>query len=773
MAGRPKTRMARWTAIALGLVAAQWLTARPAAAANEAAIRREFAQAMQFYKSGQLKEAAEALDRVLAMDPTADLALQLRDQIGYESLFKMLNSQDRKNLSKAAKRLLDLAEKGVMAKKADTQTIQAQCQALADLDAVKRWTAIRELQAIGDAAVPFLLDVVSRPEKIAYSNQSKAFVARSAALIALRRMGRMATMPLIQALKSRELNVAQTAASLLGEANDPRAAAALKAVLERPKADALVQKAAAEALAAIAHAPVDSLPHAEEMYRVLAQDYLRNRFVVTGHIGEARAPFWSFNAKGKTVVQQIVYKMVPMYVYNFQVAQDACYEGVAINPEHIRLASMILYNYFSMRAQFTALVKSKGVLPTGIRATGFSLKDAQARLQALTELDVLAMVPGKSILYDVLQMATEPEANPSAPGDALRRQPNLAVAMLAVKALEALRDSRPERELSPLAGLAYAGTPSLRYAAANALVTISPSGAMLPSDAEREAVVSTLAGALSDLGKPAVLLVSQDRDVRERFAALLAQIGYTPLTAVDGPAALKMTKPSIPRISLVLVADDLTGFAAPAFGKTMKADTLAKDIPLVLLTTPGGGEKAGAKPAEFAAAVSKDIDAKPLAAKLAQTLAKDKPTQALIRNSRETVQEALAALKHVDPAATGYAIGRLTPALTALLQGQPMPIRLAACEVLEPLADPAALEALAAVFVNPKSGKALRLAAGRAIGRIIVKDASLLTDDMRVSFAKVLDEKDRGMRLAAGRLLGQGAASRDMAMKVLSDRRIQ
>ncbi len=772
MVVRPLKPVARAAAFGIGLLAAGWFVPSAARGANEAAIKRQTAKAVQLYREGKLKEAAKALDRVLAMSPTADLAIELRDQIGFKLLFEMLHNKEYKDLSRDARRLLELAEKGIMAKKADVKTIRARVKELSELDVAKRWSAIFELQAIGDAAVPYLLDVVARPEKIAYNDQSRAFVARGAALIALRRMGRLGSMPLIQALKSKDLNVAQTAAKLLGEADDPRAAAALKAVVDDPQADPLVQKEAEAALQEIMHAPAESLPPAEEMYRLLALDYLRGRFEIVGYIGIARVPFWSFNPKGKTAPQQIVRTMIPAYVYRFKMAQDACYKGLKANPEYERLASMILYQYFDFRQKLGLLIQRKGVSEDGIRALGFSEQDARRRLQALSEIDVLALAPGKSVLYDVIQMANHPEPQPSAPGDEERRLPNPGVALAAIQALQTLGDDRSESAPSPLVECLHHPDASIRYAAANALAVISPSGAMLPSDADRSAVVRALAAALCELGKPAVMVVSQSQPERERFARMLEEIGFTAITVKDGAAAQKLSRMSVPRIAAILIADDLKGFAAPAVAKALKTEVLTRRIPLVLMTTPAKGEKAGAKPPLFAAAVSKEIRTKPLAARLKQTLAKDKATQALVRSARRTVQAALAALSHVHPEATAYPVNDLTPALAPLLQGQPLPIRQGACEMLVRLADPRSIEPLAAVFTDPKANKRLRLTAGAAVGRIILKDSGALTDKMRAGIAAVLNERDRDLRLAAARLLGRGAVDRAAAMAVLNQRRI-
>lgn len=756
---------------AVPLVFLQGASVQAAGHPKSQAIMDGFANVKSLYEQGKYADAAKALDGVLNMRPDADLAIAMRDQIGFAELFKMMRRKDVGPLAAGAKRLLDLAEKALLSKKSDAKAIQEMASKLA-AGPIDRWQAIYGLRAIGEEAVPHLLEYTASTKLKTFDDISKALTVRSAAIIALRRMGSRAVPPLVQALKSKDFGIRQTAAILLGEMNDRRAVPALKALLDDDREDERVKEFAAEALSAITRLEPDSIPPGEELYRRLAVAYVRQDPDVVGYVFSPTVPLWRFDPNGKSISTQVVYTSVPAYAYTFEMAQDLCFDGLAVNPDCEELGTAIVANYFAMRERLAALDRSKGVGSGDDIVLGYDAGDAKQRSGRLAKLDIIGMVPGKGMLYDILGMALSRAPDREPGGDEQHTEANPAMALAVIEALVRLSDDSAEREPSPLVEALTSRYVRVRFATANALVTISPSGDMLPGEHTRDTVVTVMAAALSELSRPAVLVVDADLKVRERFRKLLTDIGYTPICVPDGQACQTRAKLPIPRIALILVADNLEGFGAAPLAKALSADRDTVDIPLLLLTSPR--EREAPLMDHYLGAIAKTIDQAALKKALAEALAKHKPTQSAKANAENAVKQALAALEPIDPKATRYRLSRLVPALNALLApDQQQHIRMAAARVLSPMGTRQAMQALLDIFGNTEEPPEMRLIVGEAIGRVLLDAGDVLTPKEFDTLSKALTDKNPKVQIVAARALGRGAPIAPAAMKLLRKHRIK
>ena len=771
MSGQSLSRAAVLVVLATPLVFSHRASVEAAGHPKSQDILDKFATAKSLYEQGKYPEAAKALDQALNMRPDADLAIAMRDQIGFAELFKMMRKEDLRDLASGAKRLLDLAQKGIMSKKSDPGTIKAMASDLAG-GPIDRWRAIYGLRAIGEEAVPHLLEYVASGKLKSFEDISKGLTVRSAVLITLRRMGRRAVLPLIQALKSKDFGIRQTAAILLGETNDSRAVPGLKALLENDKEDDRVKEFVAEALAAITKTKPESLPPAEELYRRLAVDYVRQDPDVVGYVFRPTVPLWHFDPDGKSTSEQVVYATIPAYTYTFEMAQSLCFDGLAVNPDYEELGTVILANYFAMRVRLKTLADSKGAGDEHDIVLGYDAEDADKRADRLNKLDAIGMVPGKRMLYDILRTALPGSQDAEAEKDTEKERANPAVALAVINALVRLRDDRPEAGESPLVEALTSQYVRVRFAAANALASISPSGNMLPSDESRDTVVTVMASALTELSLPAVLVVDPDPKVRERFKSLLTEIGYTPISAPDGHTCQVRAKLPIPRIALILVADNLEGFGAAPLAKALKADKATEHIPLLLLTSPR--ERETPPMDNYLGAVAKTIDRGALKKGLAKILSKHEPTKTAKERAKEVVKQALAALQPINPKATLYPMGRLILALEALLAPhQDQEIRIAAAKVLSGMGSRATMTTLLEVFANTDESPQMRLIVGEAIGRILLDGGDVLTPKEFDTLSKALTDKDTKIQIAAARALGRGSPIASVAMELLRKHRIK
>jgi two-component system, cell cycle response regulator DivK len=92
---------------------------------------------------------------------------------------------------------------------------------------------------------------------------------------------------------------------------------------------------------------------------------------------------------------------------------------------------------------------------------------------------------------------------------------------------------------------------------------------------------------------PVVLLVEDNADNREIYSIILRNTGYTVLEAVDGEAALEMTRMHLP--ALILMDISIPKIDGYSVTRILKADSSTGMIPIVALTAhalPGEEDRA-------------------------------------------------------------------------------------------------------------------------------------------------------------------------------------
>ncbi len=81
-----------------------------------------------------------------------------------------------------------------------------------------------------------------------------------------------------------------------------------------------------------------------------------------------------------------------------------------------------------------------------------------------------------------------------------------------------------------------------------------------------------------------ILIVDDDRDIRESLRDTLHDEGYATIEASDGGEALAYLRSPGARVSLILLDWNMAPIDAPAFMTEMQADPTLRSIPVVLLT---------------------------------------------------------------------------------------------------------------------------------------------------------------------------------------------
>jgi len=665
--------------------------------------------------------------------------------------------------------LLEMAEKAAAKRKGDPAKVKEMVSEL-EKEFEARWRAIYQLVGVGEFAVPYLLNYLSE----AYlTEKSKQWVGtdwtdqtrqlrkeeiRSAALVTLRKLDREAVAPLIAGLNGPDPEVRRDAAILLAQAGDFRAVAALHTMACNPKETEEVRKVAADAVAKIVGlTAVDLKP--EERYYELAEKFYYEDAKVMPYFFDERVTLWAWTGEegGKPgsvkYEEKTVSRLVPRFAYNELMAEQACFDGLRVNPQHEPLIPLLLAVTFAQLNEADAILVGQAKAPAGAKLSEAAVKEVQERRAKLEKALLIAQPAGKKHLYSVLDRAM--------------RDKNAALAMSCIQALRRLGDSSPEVGEGKLVEALNFPDRKVRYAAAEALTRIAPNGAL--GGAKR--VVSVLGNALSELTARTVMFFDTDGQVRNRLKTDLAALGYWPVEAADKQACLEKARAGFPPVDLALIASDAKDTNLLELLNTFNKDVRLRHVAVVLLAAD---PKAAEGPAAnlIQGCVPKNVSKDDLGKALPAAFAKkdvplDPKTEAVA-----IVQAIVTAVADLNPKTTSYPLAELTPTLIRLLQNHPDPIRLQAIRALGNLANPAGMDGLRQVFCEAKNPKELRLAALQGMGRIILEARAVSAEDCAL-LRKTLNDGDADLRAAAAAALGRAALGPEQVGAVLREQRIR
>ncbi|MHC4861381.1 MAG: HEAT repeat domain-containing protein, partial [Planctomycetota bacterium] len=297
---------------AIALLAGGFLLAlgQPARA-QDSEVEALFEKAKDLWKRGNSAEAAATLKELLAKDPSQEAVYDLLRKAEYQMFLDMLTAGGDAEL--VAKRLLDLAHLGEMQKTMDEEAIKALVdQAVHGEDLGIRTKAVRMLVAKhGEYAVPYLYPFLG-------SNDTDE---RVYAILALSELSTEAVLPLVETLESDNFKIQYNAAQVLKKIGDVRAVAGLAALAERADNEA-VKEAAAMAAADLGDAAGMVSTDPSGSYLELAERYyMQDASVIKNYL--AGYTLWKWK-DGK-----LTHRNVPKYLYNLELAEEACYDSLA------------------------------------------------------------------------------------------------------------------------------------------------------------------------------------------------------------------------------------------------------------------------------------------------------------------------------------------------------------------------------------------------------------------------------------------------------------
>ncbi len=751
------------------------LFANPGLAQDENAVKDLFRKGIAAYDEGKYPEAYEAFESALRMNPSSDLILYLRDEAGDARLHQMLVQGG--DLAQTASRIMELA-KGVLDRvRRSPEEIQGFVKKLESQAFDERWEGILNLVQAGQLACPPLIELLK---------DQTSDDLRTSVIVTLTRMHDDAVPALIEALDSTSAFQRQNAAIVLGNIKDWRGAAGLKRLLEDGNQTPEVQQYAAEALTKITGSGQSAWPSAKELYFQLAEKYYLNHPQVMRKYYQDYIVF-KWDAKE----DKLTWKEVPAFQLNERYAQEACFDAIALDPNYEPIWPLLSCTYFAMHHEGSIALKT---MEANVKA-GTSVAEDQEKLKvSLANLErawLFGPLVGKQNLYRALERSMNDD------------RPEVAVA-----AIKALRTAGTGEELpNPVAGdtgsvasstdgdPAHFGYPlvrallhddkRVRYAAAEALISINPKAPFLGSNR----VVPVLAEALQEMRVRTVLVIEPDPEVRNKLREAITKLGYFPVVAATGAEGIHKAK-AFPAEDAIVIDFKTAGkviFTATAINQkvtetvmdTLKLDPRTRGIPVLILSAAEEAESAKniykeepkAYLSKNATYLAEQADLDGLKNALEGVFSSPEAQADAKAQAENVVIAAAAALANLDPNSPVFDRVEAVEALVGNTSNRPDNIKVAALQALSRIGDPAAIEPLAKVYENAENAKDVRVAAGHALAGIFKTSHAVAADPVYQTLKAGLLGDDIDLSNAAATALGNAALTPEQSRELAEARR--
>lgn len=667
-----------------------------AAGAQEKTTQKMSEAASHLYKASLLYQqkkydaAAAEVEEAMKLQPTSAEIVELRDQIGEATLIAMLNNPKLRDKVRA---ILQIAEQETLRRQTDPAEIQKLVKDLESEDFTVYWKAITELVIVGDYAVPYLLQPLCDPTP---SHQA------ALAVVALTRMRHKAVLPLIEALKSDNAYLREDVCAALGAIGDRRAVPALKAICERDPSS-VVRSQAANSLKKITGKNPEEIGNAGELYWDLAEKYYAGDYQVLRALVDDIMLVWrweeSDNPKA-SVVEKLRYYPVPRYMFNRLMAESACYDGMLADPSNQKIIETLVAVYFNAAGEVTSALRGYRTSTLGFKFSEQEIKTLQAMAGVTSAWTKLAEVTGSKYINCALERAL--------------KEGNGPMAGACIRSLRAVADSSPHAGVSGL--IAALGYPDkfVRYAAAEALLSIAPRGNL----GGEAAAMKVISAALTEDARRTVLLVQRNTQFANALKAALRPGDFKIVEAADLNQATTYLRKIFLPVDIIVLEHKIGGADTVSFARRIKTASTTPNTAIIVTTAqdPGEVEKDYGKNAD--AILNNATAAKEVMDKVQAALAKpgvkmdDKGVVLAVKRS------AANAVAQIDPDTTAYPMQYLTPALSALLDEEDETLRTLALTTLGKMGERAANPKIVNIISDKKQSEKLRITALAAMGRI-------------------------------------------------------
>jgi HEAT repeat protein len=576
-------------------------------------LQRLFIQGVRAFEVADYEKAYDKFNEFLSKKPSSDLALKMREYAGYSFFVKALSAD--KDLAFVVKKILELAEIQVKIDLADEARIRELLDIVKEGPVMKRFKTMEIISStIGHYVVPYCVEILGNRREDDW---------RVNIILLLTRLGPDAVLPVIQICDSPDSFTRENAAMILGHLGDERAVPILKKLWEDPREHERVKREAKISLLKLTNKDASKLDPAKVYYYRLAERYYYDDLSVV-HSNYKDWVFWFWAADA------LHFRIVERFEYNELLAEDACYDGLALEHLHDEahqagdaLWTLLICVYYAQLNE----VQSALEVAEELAERGFFPSDKKVMLEGrrkiLEKANVFNLAMGKRRIYRALARSLKDynvlvavscidavrdlEADGSLlsedPGEILRKYNNWWARLPEEKKLElkvALKKDQiivkikagdyrnlppeiipPEPEVgnSLIAALASPDKRA-RYTAAECLVNINPKKIFKL----HEQVIPTLINALGEVKPRVILVIEPDPEIRNRTKHILRESGYNPISEDTGINGLSKAK-QFPTEDLIIVSTELPDLKAYEVIDALKHDNRTAHTP-VIVTCP-------------------------------------------------------------------------------------------------------------------------------------------------------------------------------------------
>ena len=700
-------RSSRRLLIVCGLVVASfgigsWTPASAQEKTGRPELQQQFDAALKFYNDGQYDKAAAELDKILQMNPTSHEAMDLRQKTDMGLLIKMLQEP---KVGDKIRILLRKSEEEAATFPHEPATIKALIEKSASDDIEARWTAIRQLTAIGAFAVPQLLDEALSNERMTSGSR------KLAAFSALRSMGLAATPPLIVALRYAGDADADTLATLIAKNPDARAVPPLAAIAGNPTRPENVRKAASDALASMITEPGRAAQlNAADAYSDLAARYYYADPRLLELTSDAARGIWRWNPQGKSYADRLVFEPASPAAYPRLMAADAIMAGMEQKHSSPGLVELYICNNYMMLEDAAAL-KDKAPAPEAVKTANEAL--------------------GAEYLYLALGRALQDSNQP--------------LARHCVEALASIGDPRPPSENTLVRAMTYPDK-FVRIEAALALLQLSPMGEL----GGTEETVRVIAAALGTPVRPRAAILTGDADLFQRLAKAVRGADLVcEMQKTTGEAVRRAKEPAAP-LSVLVIDARVESDKTFAVVDSLRADVRSSKLPILLLTDSADVEKLQAQGKGRVAGVMA-LKADPEQVKVAIANAAESARGAIaaedVRENLTLVRRILRAVAMLPPT-TRYPKQDLSVAAAGFLRNQPDDMRVLALRAVANLPQPALRDLVFDTFAASSEPARVRRAAGTTLQKLLVVNPRI-SPQQQAQLRSLVNDADEVLRTCA------------------------
>ena len=491
-------------------------------------IGETFARGVELLRRGNDAEALQALQKVLAAEPTQEQAYELWKSTDHQVWLDLLTKGGEFEL--VARHLMGLVSSARAERRDDPEAIRALIRELSTDDPLARRAAIRKLASEhGEYAVPYLLGSLVHP-----SDEER----RVSAMQALTQMGGDVVLPLIEALESPDPLLRRNVALTLGYLGDRRAAPMLAWIARSDEADdgGGARAAAQEALAKTGGTrdPLRAFLQAGEDY------HLRKDNVLAPHQYSDVA--WKWTQHG------LVSTPISRDLYPDELAWKCFQRALRVDPGSTEALAGLARAAASEVASAEAL-----------RAAGQDVGELERQL----ETDSLAVqIVGGPAADAALQQSIE--------------QADAATAAALASSIE----TAPGEPVAGLESGLRSGDAALRSHAAVALGKLALAG-------QRPAGPDVIAALAETAGREIVriaFVIDPDEDRARALAAALESRGLAVNHADRGARGLALLH-RMPGVDVVLVADKLPDLTTHQVIADVREDPRLEGMPILVVSS--------------------------------------------------------------------------------------------------------------------------------------------------------------------------------------------